>query len=327
MRHITVVLKNHLSEDFQKNCAYILKTIPALLDNGFKPDNLEFIFFPDFIELYGLDDYETSINAFEQITQFVTCEFAVRPFIIRYENKIIKQMLSWSKHSHPMVRRLSSEGCRPRLPWAIGLPSLKKDPKSILPILENLKNDSSESVRRSVANNLNDISKDNPQITIALVKKWKGVTSETDALTKHACRTLLKQGNLEVLQLFGFGSVDEIRVTDFRTLTPVVKIGEYLNFTFKLLNKSNQPFKIRLEYGVYFQIKNGSLSKKVFQISEKEYKEKSETVINKKHAFKIITTRTFYPGLHQLSIIINGVEFNRADFKLKKVDNLYHPKK
>lgn len=94
----------------------------------------------------------------------------------------MKQMLVWSKHEHWGVRRLSSEGCRPRLPWAMALPNLKKDPTPIIPILENLKNDPARFVRLSVANNLNDIAKDNPEIVIDLAKKWKGESKEVDWL-------------------------------------------------------------------------------------------------------------------------------------------------
>ena len=316
MRHITIVLKNHLSDDFENNTDIILKSIPQLLKDGFKPGNLEFIFIPDFIEIFGLENYETSINAFEQITQFVSCEFAVRPFIIKYENKMIAQMLSWSRHKNPMVRRLSSEGCRPRLPWAMAIPALKKNPIPIIPILENLKNDISESVRRSVANNLNDISKDNPKTAINLIKNWKGESEETDWLIKHASRTLLKQGNTELMELFGFGTINKIKIDGFELLNHKVKIGEALEFKFHINNTSNSTLKIRLEYGLYYQKANRSLSKKVFKISEKEYAKNSTTLIHRKQPFKVITTRKFHTGNHQISIIINGNELEKTNFEL-----------
>lgn len=225
MRHISIVLKKYLSDDFEQNTHLILKFIQELQKKGEREDSIEYMFFPDFIEVYGIDHYDISIKAFEQITQFTSCEFAVRPFIIKYEKKMIKQMLLWSKHEHYTVRRLSTEGCRPRLPWAMAIPFLKKDPSSILPILDNLKNDISESVRRSVANNLNDISKDNPNIVIQLTKNWQGVTPETDWLIKHANRTLLKQGNTEVMTMFGFGTIDKIEIANFEILTPTVQVG------------------------------------------------------------------------------------------------------
>jgi len=316
MRHITHTLKKHLSENFNKNAETILNLIPVLEKNGFRPDNLEFIFFPDFIEVYGINNYIKSVKSFEAITQFVSCEFAVRPFIINNQKAMLNQMFDWSNHKHPMVRRLATEGCRPRLPWAMAIPSLKENPEPIISILENLKNDVSESVRRSVANNLNDISKDNPETVIDLVKKWKGVTKETDSLAKHACRTLLKQGNSEVMKLFGFGAIDKIKLNDFKIHMKIVEIGGALEFSFNIVNTSNKASKIRLEYGLYYQKANGSLSKKVFKISERDYLEKSTTKINRKQSFRRITTRKFHLGKHQVSIIINGTEFEKMDFEL-----------
>ena len=252
----------------------------------------------------------------KKITQFVSCEFAVRPFIIRYEKEMLAQMHKWSNHEHEMVRRLASEGSRPRLPWGMAIASLKKDPAPIMPLLENLKNDDSETVRRSVANNLNDISKDNPELVIKTTKNWYGKSSKTDRLLKHGCRTLLKQGNLEVMELFGVAYNEDMKVADFKILTPQVKIGEYVTFKFKVLNTANEPLQIRLEYGLYYQKANGTLSKKVFKISEKTYPENSVTEIIRKQSFKLITTRKFHLGQHQVSIIVNGKEFDALDFEL-----------
>ena len=324
--HITTVLHKFLPQDYKNAIAKILE----LLDH--KKESCDFSEVDDtqfglaleygwvldnYVEQYGLDDYETSINAIEKITQFTSCEFAVRPFIIKYPNKMMKQMLAWSKHKHWGVRRLSSEGCRPRLPWAMALPNLKENPSPIIPILENLKNDVSRFVRLSVANNLNDIAKDNPKTVIDLAKKWQGKSENTDWVIKHGCRTLLKQGNAEVMELFGFASTPKnIRIEDFRISTPKVKIGGSLEFAFKLINDSKKKTKVRLEYGLYYQKANGTLSKKVCKISEKEYAENSITQITRKHSFKLVTTRVFHPGLHQVSVIINGKEFEKYDFQL-----------
>ncbi|WP_271405574.1 DNA alkylation repair protein [Tenacibaculum soleae] len=316
MRHITVVLKKHLSEDYEKNVNFIFKIIDQLEKNNISEKSIEYMFFPDFIEVYGLDNYTISVKAFEKITQFTSCEFAVRPFIINYSSTMIPQLFEWSNHKHAMVRRLATEGCRPRLPWGIGIPDLKENPSEILPILENLKNDVSESVRRSVANNLNDISKDNPVIVIDIVKNWQGKTVEVDKLLKHASRTLLKEGNQEIMTLFGFGAVDKIKINSFKIQTPDVKIGEALMFSFDLLNTDIVAAKIRLEYGLYYQKANGTLAKKVFKISEKVYAENSATSITRKQSFKIITTRKFHIGKHQVSIIVNGIEFEKLSFNL-----------
>lgn len=323
-RHISKTLKNFLPKDYKTAIAKILELINHVKETEYWLKvqdtkfglSLEYSFLGGYIEEYGLDDYKTSVEALEEITQFTSCEGAVRPYIIKYPNEMMEQMLVWSKHKNWAVRRVSSEGCRPRLPWHMALPKLKENPSPIIPILENLKNDKSESVRKSVANNLNDIAKDNPEVVIDLVRKWQDKSKNTDWVIKHGCRTLLKQGNSEVMEIFGFGSINNISVKDFHISTPKVKIGEALEFNFKLLNNNKKKSKIRLEYGIYYQKANASLSKKVYKISEKEYKENSITEINRKQSFRVITTRKFYLGLHKLSIIINGNEFEKYDFEL-----------
>jgi len=322
--HIAFVLKNFLPADYQIAMAKILELIQVIKTTPYWLSvketqfglSLEYGFLSGFVGEYGLDDYETSVQAIEEITQFTSCEGAVRPFIIKYPNEMMKQMLVWSTHKNWEVRRLSSEGCRPRLPWNMALPNLKENPAPILPILENLKNDPSEIVRKSVANNLNDIAKDNPETVIELARKWQGRSQLTDWIIKHGCRTLLKQGDKEVMELFGFHAIKNIIIEDFQLLTPKVKMGKSLEFSFKLLNHNKTNTRIRLEYGIYYQKANGTLSKKVHQISEKEYAANSITPVTRKQSFREITTRVFYPGLHQVSVIINGNEFEKYDFEL-----------
>jgi 3-methyladenine DNA glycosylase AlkC len=315
MRHLSTILKIHLPDDYKQAIKVILQLIEQLKlkKSGL---SLKYMFLADYIEQYGLEDYETSIDAIEKITQFTSCEFAVRPFIILYPEKVMTQMLLWSTHEHFTVRRFSSEGCRPRLPWAMALPELKKDPQMIIPILERLKNDESDFVRKSVANNLNDIAKDNPLTVIKIANKWQGLSLNTDKLIKHGCRTLLKQGNSDVMKMFGFGTIESIKIDEFNINTPLIKIGETLDFSFKLINSGSKSIKIRIEYGLYYQKSNGSLSKKVYKISEKECLKNSVNYITRTQSFKIISTRKFHTGLHQLSIIINGNELNKLDFEL-----------
>jgi 3-methyladenine DNA glycosylase AlkC len=317
MRHTSIVLNDHLSGSFEKKAELAVDILYSMIDNGYRSHSLELMFFPDFIEHHGLDNYQASIAAFEKITQITSCEFGVRPYLLKYPDRMIKQMLCWSEHDHPQVRRLASEGSRPRLPWAMAIPYLKEDPGPIVPILDRLKNDEAETVRRSVANSLNDIAKDNPKVTVELSQKWIGKSKEVDWVVKHACRTLLKQGHNEAMKLFGFGAVDDILIEQFEVLTPEVKTGGSLEFRFNIVNSSCSPSKLRVEYGLYYMKANGSLSKKVFMISEKEYREKSVTMIRRNQSFKPITTRKFHNGKHLVSIIINGIEFDKLGFLLK----------
>lgn len=316
MRHTSTVIKDYLAQDYSDSINQLLEIVNYYQIKNEHDTLLGLIFIPDFVEQYGLDNFEISIPAIEKITQLISCEFAIRPFIIKHEKQTMQQMSKWSKHENHHVRRLASEGCRPRLPWAMAIPNFKKDPSLVLPILEILKGDSSEYVRRSVANNLNDISKDNPSTVIEIAKKWHGANDNTDKIVKHACRTLLKQGNTGIMELFGFESIKNIEISDFEITTKQVKIGSFAEFHFKLANKSKLESKIRLEYAVYYQKANGTLSKKVFKISERIFQGETETTIIKKHSFRLITTRKFHTGEHKISVIINGNEIGEESFKL-----------
>ncbi|MBC3539303.1 DNA alkylation repair protein [Rufibacter sediminis] len=314
MRHTAQVLHHFLPGQYPAAVSLLLQIIRQLQDEQFPVQHVEFMFFPDYVELYGLEDLETSVPAMEQITQFISCEFAVRPFILAYPAQMMTQMLLWSTHEHAWVRRFASEGARPRLPWAMALPFLKRDPAPLLPILENLKADSSEFVRRSVANNLNDISKDNPDLVLHLLAKWKGHSKETDWVVKHGSRTLLKQGHPEVLRYFGYEDDAPLEVKNFQVLTPAVALGKDLQFSFQLKNTAQVPQKVRLEYGVYYQKANQSLARKVFKISERVFAPAEECTISRRQSFRPITTRRYYPGAHRVSLIVNGQEKDIADF-------------
>ena len=309
MTRTTKVFHEFVPENFAEAVLVIQQTIKKLREENFGEDGLAFVFFPDYIAAYGLDDFEASVKALEFVTQFVSCEFAVRPFILKYGDRMISQMIIWSEHENYKVRRLASEGSRPRLPWAMAIPALKKDPSPILPLLENLKHDPSEWVRRSVANNINDIAKDHPDVVIALASRWKGLSKETDAIVKHGCRTLLKQGHSEILKQYGLES-EYIAVGDLQILTPEVKIGDSLAFSFSVTNLNAEAHTIRLEYGVYYMKGNGTLARKVFKISERIYPPQAKATIQRRQSFRLITTRRFYTGQHQLSVIVNGKEHN-----------------
>jgi 3-methyladenine DNA glycosylase AlkC len=315
MRHTSEVLHGFIPADFRGAAKVIEKLIAQLKKSGTGEDSLEYMFIPDYIEVYGIDEFEPAADALEAVTQFVSCEFAVRPFILKYESRMISRMIKWSKHKNFKVRRLASEGSRPRLPWAMAIPFLKKDPASILPILESLKNDPSEWVRRSVANSINDIAKDHPDLVITLARKWKGISKETDAIIKHGSRTLLKSGHAEILSHFGL-KADQLHISAFRILTSKVSMGKELTFSFEVSNESKKKQTVRLEYGLYYLKANGQWAKKVFKISEKPVGPGVRLTVERKQSFRKITTRVFYPGKHKLSIIVNGEEKGSKTFEL-----------
>jgi len=230
----------------------------------------------------------------------------------------LKVMKGWCSHGHPSVRRLASEGCRPRLPWAMALPALKKDPSPILPILEKLKNDPSEFVRKSVANNLNDITKDNPDVAIRIAKKWKGYSRNTDWIIKHGCRTLLKKANNDALQLFGLDSSLACSVTDFKLRSKNINIGDHLHFAFILVNEEPNDVALRIEYIINYAKANNKQSRKIFKVTENTYLPGKPVLFSRKQSFADMTTRKHYPGRHTISIVVNGVEKAMVAFEVKE---------
>ncbi len=298
MRHTTLSLHKFLPEDFEKAVEILVAIVPKV--TGF-----EAIVLPDYVEVYGQEHWDIALPALGELTKCGSSEFGIRPFLNKDLEGAMKYMLAWADSDDFKVRRFASEGCRPRLPWASGVPALKKDPSLILPILEKLKDDPEEFVRKSVANNLNDISKDHPELVLGICENWQGKSNNTDWIIKHACRTLLKQGNKRAMLLFGFANPEMMKVEDFQLSNTSPSIGEDISFSFKLVLNTRQKQKVRIEYIVHFVKANGKTSPKVFQIKEVEM-EPGEYSVNKKHTFQNMSTRKHYPGEHTFEIVING---------------------
>ena len=308
-RKISTTLRQYLPTDYREALTIMEKSLT---------DYPVAFFFPVFIELYGQDedDWDFSVSALGRTTEYWSAEFAVRPFIVKDEERMMAQMYEWSKHENEHVRRLSSEGCRPQLPWGQALVKFKNDPAPILPILEQLKNDPSLYVRKSVANNINDISKTHPDLVIKMAKKWYGKSEGTDWVLKHGCRTLLKKGDRDVLALFGYDDTRSIDVTGFALDAKSIPFGGDIVFSFTI--SSEQAVKVRLEYGVDFVRLNGKRNRKIFQISEIQLKENEQKAYLKKHSFAEISTRKYYPGTHAITLIANGEEQGRLEFELEE---------
>ncbi|HSO27488.1 MAG TPA: DNA alkylation repair protein, partial [Anaerolineales bacterium] len=222
----------------------------------------------------------------------------------------------WAEDENEWVRRLASEGTRPRLPWAMNLPKFQADPEPVLAVLEKLKADESETVRRSVANNLNDISKDHPERMLAVCESWYGQSAPTNRIVKHACRSLLKAGHPRALRLFGFASPDKVSVANLQVTPYALAIGDELSFSFDLEVAGEEPVQVRLEYAIDFVKARGQTSRKVFMIFEKSLPP-GRSLFEKKHSLIERTTRKHYPGLHRLTILANGEPQAQAEFDLQ----------
>ncbi|MCM3600527.1 DNA alkylation repair protein [Robertmurraya korlensis] len=308
IRHITLALRESLPQPYDTSIEILLTIAP-------KCKGVEYLFFPDFVEVYGLDHWETSIIALEQFTKYSSSEFAVRPFILKDETEMMIQMQQWAFDEDEHIRRLASEGCRPRLPWAPVLTTLKEDPTPILPILKTLKEDPSLYVRKSVANNLNDISKDHPNLLKQIVREWRGKHPHTDWILKHASRSLLKKGDVEILQLFGYTSAANIGVQNFTLSCDQLSLGETLTFSFDIITESIESQNLRIEYGIDFMKANGKQTRKIFHLSQKTYPS-GTTHLTREHVFKNLTTRKHYEGVHGICILVNGEEKVKDEFNL-----------
>lgn len=315
LQHSAFVINSTLPGTYEEKIDILLHYIERYAHTANSDWMLGHMFIPQFVEMYGIHNYTKSIEAIECITQYSSCEFAIRPFILKYPQQTMQHMLAWASHPHSHVRRLASEGCRPRLPWAMQLPDFIDNPAPIIPILETLRCDDSLFVRKSVANNINDITKDNPTIALELCNTWKHTHANTDWIITHGLRTLLKQGNTRALQICNLFISHEIQCKNFHVLSPRVTPLQPLEFSFECSHAAPQPCIMRIEYCLYFLRSNGSYHKKVFRIKQQELAPHTTLAITKKHSFRPISTRTFYSGTHYVSIQINGQEFEKVEFE------------
>lgn len=280
----------------------------------------EYTIFSDFVEVYGQSDghWEISMEALEKFTKLSTSEFAVRPFILKDQKRMMEQLKVWATSENEHVRRLASEGCRPRLPWGVSLPSFKNDPTLVLEILEILKADESKYVRKSVANNLNDIAKDNPEIVLEMAKRWIGNNNNTDWIVRHGCRTLIKKTNAEIMSLFGYSAYDVVRCSSasISISTDEFSIGDSCEVEYTIEISEGDSIRVRVEYGIDYIKANGKPSRKAFLLSDKTVSGGVTLNAKRKHSWADLSTRKHYPGEHKIVLLINGLEVSSTSIKL-----------
>ncbi|MEO0566419.1 MAG: DNA alkylation repair protein [Pseudomonadota bacterium] len=265
---------------------------------------------------HGLGSTEMALETLKEITKRGTSEFDVRPFIAADPGQALPIIASWVGDPNHHVRRLVSEGTRPRLPWGIRLQGLVADPAPIIPVLERLRDDPSEYVRRSVANHLNDIAKDHPDLVADIAWTWMpGADKTREKLLRHACRTLVKQGHAGALSAFGFCApdIDEPRVT---LTSPVVQFGQTLEFDVTICATGKAAQNLIVDYVIHHQKADGSLSPKVFKWTTFTLQPGDVRHFSRRHAIKPIKTRRHYAGTHALSLRINGNDYVNEAFEL-----------
>jgi 3-methyladenine DNA glycosylase AlkC len=319
VEHLIAVLADYLPADFA-DAADVLISAKHNWHRLAPSDNLgSFAAWPliDYVAVYGLSKPETALNVLKILTPLFSAEFAIRPFIIQHFDMTYKYLLGWASESDEHVRRLASEGSRPRLPWGKRLTQFCDNPDPLFPILEQLKDDSSLYVRRSVANNLNDIAKDHPAKVLSLCQSWSaGASAERQWLIRHALRSLVKSGYSETFALLGYSKYPQITPI-FKLIETRVVLGDNLEIETLLQSESVETQKLVIDYRIHHVKANGSRTRKVFKWKNITLNCQQAVVLSKSHPFKLITTRKYYAGTHVVELLINGVSYASAEFELR----------
>ena len=260
--------------------------------------------------------------ALERFTQKSSSEFAIRSFLLSDPERVMRQMGIWSQHPNEHVRRLASEGCRPRLPWGVSLPIFKHDPTLVISVLDRLKADPSLYVRKSVANNLNDIAKDHPTVVLEAVRRWKGVCSHTDWIIRQGCRTLIRKADPEVMELFGYANPNDVSSLEtcasLSVLPSKLGIGESCELKYELCIRERAPVHICIEFGIDFVKAKGNTSRKLFLLSDKTVSGGTRLTGTRTHNWSDLTTRRHYPGEHRIALLVNGHEVANVVLMLRR---------
>lgn len=271
----------------------------------------------DWVSSRAGTELEAGLAALKVLTRRFSAEFAIRPLIARDPQRALATIAGWVSDPDVNVRRLASEGTRPRLPWGLRLQAFVEDPQPLLPLLTALRDDPELYVRRSVANSLNDIAKDHPDWVAELAGHWmEGATAERAQLVRHACRTLVKQGHPGALAALGFGP-PEVELLSWQVHTPELKLGQTLRFSVTLRSKAKSAQPVVVDYALGYRKANGSLGPKVFKWKRAELGPGETVTWTREQKLKPVSTRTHYTGAHTLVLQVNGQPVGTAGFHLE----------
>lgn len=272
----------------------------------------------DYVAVRGSGHPERALAALREMTQRFSSEFAIRPFLDRDPEGTLRVVKTWVHDPSPHVRRLASEGTRPRLPWGLRLQRFVADPAPCLPILDALYRDPSEYVRRSVANHLNDISKDHPDLAVEISGRWlKSGDAATRKLVSHALRGLVKAGFPPALALLGFNGGKGIELRGFKLSPKFLAVDESLTLVFTLANTGGRPATLVIDYAIHHMKSDGDLRPKVFKGTRRTLAPGETATVTLRHVVRTVTTRRYYPGRHEVDVRVNGRVLARGLFTLR----------
>ncbi len=305
--HVAATMADHLPADR----AEALRLVTASLG----PEDEElvgmegFFYLPHvyFVADHGLDHFEAAMTAQYELTKRFTAEFSIRPYLEQHQEATLARLREWASDPNEHPRRLVSEGTRPRLPWAGRLKAFQADPAPVIELLELLKDDESEYVRRSVANNLNDIAKDHPELVVEIAGRWwAGADDNRRRLIRHGLRTLIKAGDSGALKVLGYGPNSPLVVAAVAVTPTEAAIGDKIRIEATVRNPTAKVLGGLIDLRVHFVKANGATSPKVFKGAEIEVEPGAEATVAKTVSLRQHSTRTHYPGRHEVDLLVNG---------------------
>lgn len=317
-KHIADAFAKTLPADYERAVDVLLRSldVPVAREGG---GMAPFFYLPHvtFVAKWGLEHFGASMRAQHALTQRFSAEFSIRYFILRDAARTLAVLHTWVTDTNEHVRRLVSEGTRPRLPWAVRLPGFIANPAPVLEILERLRDDPALYVRRSVANNLNDIAKDHPDLVVETCKRWsQGATPERKWIISHALRWLVKRGHIGAIQLLGGGTRPKVRVESV-TITPArAKVGSVATCTFDLVSESTKPQSLVVDYVVHYPGASGKLRSKVWKLRRVELGAKQAVRLEAKVSLVDRTIRKHYPGTYRIELRVGGTDLPLGVFEV-----------
>lgn len=289
----------------------VLRELAPRLNSGFVS-----ICLPHYVASYGAGAFDTSMEALKYFTTFGSSEFAIRYFLRADLERSLERMHDWTRDENHHVRRLASEGSRPRLPWSFRLEAVQADPQLAAGILDRLKADESLYVRKSVANHLNDVTKVHPQWVLDVIEGWPLDNRHTAWIAKHALRSLIKQGDSRALTVIGAGAKAEVELLDVKVEPAVVRLGEAITLSFTVKSTVAHEQRLVIDYAIDYVKANGGGSKKVFKLKTVELPGFGVEPVRRRQVIKDFTTRKHFAGRHGVRVMVNGEVLGSAAFEV-----------
>jgi 3-methyladenine DNA glycosylase AlkC len=320
--HIAEAMQAHLPRPFAAAADVLVASLglgPELRSTGsFGMAPFRYLPHVLFVQKYGLDDFEPAMRAQYELTRRFSAESSIRAFLVRHPEATYARLVRWSGDDNVHVRRLVSEGTRPRLPWAPRLRAFQDDPRPVIALLERLKDDPARYVQRSVANNLNDIGKDHPDLAVEVCRRWlAGAPPGRAWIVRHALRSLVKKGHRGALRVLGVGDRASVRVDAVSLAPAAVVIGGKLRFSFEIASTARTAQELLVDYAVHFVKASGATRPKVFKLRRFVLPAGAREALAGSVSFADMTTRRHHPGRHRLDVLINGEARQLAEFDVR----------